>query len=223
MNATRYLAVGLASLSLAAAPVAHAATTGFDLELNSAPAVDANGHTVNTGSRVSIHDGMATFPYVAPNTVSYGLAQLLTIPDAADGSLDPGTSNVTIELRYRTTHAFGNIVQKGQATDPGGQVKLQQPKGKLTCMFKTPTGTATAGSGATPLNDGQWHDIRCVRTTSSVTMYVDGVKTGRSNHANGNLNNNAPWSIGGKSKCDGTKVTCDYFAGDIDYVRMIKG
>jgi hypothetical protein len=223
MKAAKYLAVGLASLSLAAAPVAYAATAGFDLEMNTSPATDLNGHTVNTGSRVAISNGIATFPYVQPNTVSYGLAQLITLPDAADDSLDPGTSNVTVELRYRTTHAFGNIVQKGQATDPGGQFKMQQPKGKLTCMFKTPTGTATAGSGSKLLNDGLWHDIQCVRTTLSVTMYVDGVKTGRSNHANGNLNNTAPWSIGGKPSCDGTKVTCDYFAGDIDYVRMIKG
>ena len=223
MKISKYLALGVASLGLVAAPVAYAATAGFDLEMDTSPATDLNGHTVNTGSRVVISNGIATFPYVQPNTVSYGLEQLITIPDASDDSLDPGTSNVTIDVRYRTTHAFGNLVQKGQATTKGGEFKIQLPKGRVSCMFKTPTGTATAGSGTRVYDDGQWHDIHCVRTTASVTLFMDGVQVGKVNHANGDLNNSTPWSIGGKPNCDGTKVTCDYFAGDVDYVRMTKG
>jgi hypothetical protein len=90
-------------------------------------------------------------------------------------------------------------------------------------MFKTPDGTATAGSGTTPLNDNLWHTVRWDRTPTSVTMYVDGVKTGRSNKYTANLNNKKPWMIGGKTECDAVLVTCDYFAGDIDYVRLTKG
>jgi hypothetical protein len=207
-----------------------AGTKVLDLELNEVKAngvvgvahdSSGYGNDGTIGKRVVVNGSYATFPFVKPNTVSYGLDQLITVPDA--DTLDPGTSTFTIEMRYRTTHAFGNILQKGQATSPGGQVKLQQPKGKLTCMFKTPTGTATAGSGTKLLDDGQWHDIKCVRTTSAVTLYVDGVRTGRTNHTTGDLNNSKPWSIGGKPSCDGTKVTCDYFAGDVDYVRLTKG
>ena len=29
-----------------------------------------------------------------------------------------------------------------------------------------------------------------------------------------------PLTIGGKVDCDQVKVTCDYFAGDIDWVRI---
>ena len=57
----------------------------------------------------------------------------------------------------------------------------------------------------------------------SVTMYVDGVKTGRSSKPTGTLNNNKPWVLGGKDSCNGTTVTCDYFAGNIDYVKLTKG
>ena len=89
-------------------------------------------------------------------------------------------------------------------------------------MFKTPQGTATATSGTKLLNDNIWHTVRCDRTPTSVTMYVDGVRTGRSNNSTGSLNNTKPWTIGGKLECDGVEVTCDYFAGDIDYVRLIK-
>jgi hypothetical protein len=108
-------------------------------------------------------------------------------------------------------------------------VKLQIPKGKLSCMFKTPQGTATAGSGTTLLNDDLWHTVRCERTSSYVAMYVDSgpggtfVRTGRVNHFTGTLNNKKPWTFGGKSECDGVNVSCDYFAGEIDYVRMTKG
>lgn len=229
----RSLIVSAAAVLTSVAGVGSAAGSGssgstvLDLQLNepagAAVAHDASGYgnDGSIGSRVTTNGAYADFPYVQPNTVSYGLSQLITIPDAP--SLDPGQSTFTITMRYRTTHGFGNILQKGQAKSPGGQVKLQQPKGKLTCMFKTAAGTATAGSGTTPLDDGNWHDITCVRTTSSVTMYVDGVRTGRTNHTTGDLNNAKPWIIGGKPNCDGTKVTCDYFAGDIDYVTLSQG
>jgi hypothetical protein len=203
----------------------------LDLELNESAglrtAVDSSGlgHDGAIGPlpHVTMNGAFAHFDRHPPGEgISYGLAHLITVPDAADGSLDPGAGDFTIEIRYRTKENFGNLLQKGQATSSGGQVKLQQPKGKLSCMFKTPTGTATAGSGTTPLNDNLFHSIRCVRTPTSVTMYVDGVQTGRVNHNTGTLNNNKLWSIGGKPECDGVKVTCDYFAGDVDYVRLTK-
>lgn len=202
----------------------------LSLELNEATGASTArdtsglGHDGAIGSHVVMSGNYAYFDRHSPSEgVSYGLDHLITIPDAADGSLDPGAGNFSVEIRYRTKENFGNVLQKGQSRTVGGQVKFQQPKGKLTCMFKTPEGTATAGSGTTPLNDNLFHTVRCDRTSTSVTMYVDGVRTGRSNNTTGNLNNRKPWTIGGKSECDGTSVSCDYFSGDIDYVRITKG
>jgi hypothetical protein len=216
-------------LALSATASGAAASSGvLDLELNessgASTAVDSSGHHHDgrIGSLVRMGGGQATFPLLARNA-SLDSGPLIEVPDAADGSLDPGKGTFTITMRYRTTHAFGNIVQKGQATSSGGQVKLQQPKGRLTCMFKTSSGTATAGSGPVQMDDGAWHTVQCVRTASSVTMYVDGKRTGRSSHSTGNLDNSLPWTIGGKPNCDGTTVTCDYFAGDVDYLRLTKG
>jgi len=31
-----------------------------------------------------------------------------------------------------------------------------------------------------------------------------------------------PFTIGGKTECDQITITCDYFVGDIDYVRISK-
>ncbi|HEX5533300.1 MAG TPA: LamG-like jellyroll fold domain-containing protein [Actinomycetales bacterium] len=209
---------------------AAASGTVLNLQLNepagSATAVDSSGlkHDGSIGSHVVMNAVYAHFDRHPPGEgIPYGLAHLITIPDATDGSLDPGSGNFTIEIRYRTKENFGNVLQKGQARTVGGQVKLQQPKGKMSCMFKTPQGTATAGSGTTPLNDNVFHTVRCERTPTSVTMYVDGVRTGRSTRSTGTLNNTKPWTIGGKSECDAVQVTCDYFAGDIDYVTLTKG
>lgn len=207
---------------------ASAASGVLDLELNqgsgAATAVDTSGHHHDgrIGSLVGMGGGHATFANRS-RTAALGNRPLIVVPDAPDGSLDPGTGTFTVELRYRTTHGFGNVVQKGQATSAGGQVNLQQPKGRLTCMFRTPSGMATAGSGSVKMDDGAWHTVRCVRTASSVTMYVDGRRTGRSNHHTGRLDNAMPWTIGGKPRCDGKKVDCDYFAGDVDYLRLTKG
>jgi hypothetical protein len=216
-------------VTLSSAGAGASASAGvLDLEMNEASgattAVDSSGahHDGVIGSLVRMGGGYAHFPLQARDA-SLGTAPLIEVPDAPGGSLDPGSGDFTIDLRYRTTHAFGNLLQKGQATTSGGQVKLQQPKGKLSCMFKTAQGTATAGSGSVIMNDGAWHTVQCVRTPSSVTMFVDGRQTGQSNHTTGTLDNSMPWTIGGKARCNGITVTCDYFAGDVDYLRLTQG
>jgi hypothetical protein len=222
---------------LAAVPVmtADAATTTvLQLELNDRAGAtvardsSAGGHDGAIGSHVVMNGSFADWDRHSPaEGVYYGARHLVTIPDAADGSLDPGSGKFSVEIRFRTSDNFGNIIQKGQATTVGGQVKFQIPRGKLTCMFKTPTGTATAGSGTLLLNDNRWHTVLCKRTPTAVTMFVDGERVRRVNHATGTLDNKKPWTIGGKLNCDASAGSgadsCDYFAGDIDYVRMTKG
>ena len=228
-----------ASLALAA-PVAGMAQSNaasgsavtLDLQLNesagSTVARDGSGlgHHGTIGSHIKMNGSYADFDRHAPSEgIYYGAAHLLTVKDAGDGSLDPGNGRFTVEVRYRTTDSFGNVVQKGQATTSGGQVKLQQPKGIMNCMFKSPSGQAAIGS-KTPLNDGQWHVVRCVRTPTDVTMYVDGALRNRIQKPTGTINNTKPWTVGGKLDCDAASSgaeDCDYFPGDVDYVRLTKG
>jgi hypothetical protein len=161
------------------------------------------------------------FERLPPDTPPAHPQHLVTVPDSA--ALDPGTRDYAVAVRLRTTHKFGNVIQKGQSRTVGGQIKFQAPKGKISCMFKSPQGRATATSGGKLINDDVWHVVRCDRTPTSVTMYVDGVRTQRINNSTGTINNKKPWTLGGKLECDATSVTCDYFAGEIDYVRMTKG
>lgn len=225
--------VAAAAAMVMAVPLTSGAATDsvyvLDLSLNepaaATTAVDASGmgHDGDIGSHVVMNGAYADWDRHPPGEgVPYGLEHLITVPDADDGSLDPGAGDFTVEFRFKTKENFGNIMQKGQARTVGGQVKFQIPKGKLSCMFRTPEGIATATSGATLLNDDLWHDVRCVRTSTSVTLYADGVQVGRKNGFTGNLDNKKPWTIGGKHECDAVIVTCDYFAGEIDYVKMTK-
>jgi len=41
----------------------------------------------------------------------------------------------------------------------------------------------------------------------------------RLNGATGNISNTFPMTVGGKIACDQVTVTCDYYAGDIDWIK----
>jgi hypothetical protein len=225
------LAAGV--LALATPAVADTSYT-HDYEMNEPPGTTGAGAMVDTGSTPvngdigsEVSTGVVSngavayrFPYLRPNTPPAHPEHLVHIPDGP--SVDPGNDDYSLEIRYRTTHKFGNLIQKGQAQTPGGQIKIQLPKGRPTCYFKGSLGRVGTGAKV-PLNDGAWHTLRCVRTTSAVDFYVDGVRVGHKNGQSGNLDNSFDMTVGGKPKCDQVKVTCDYFVGDVDYVRITKG
>lgn len=146
--------------------------------------------------------------------------RLVTIPD--NDLLDPGSNTYSVSFRFKTTRSFGNYLQKGQATTPGGQMKVQAPKGRVSCLFKGSNGRS-ATSSKTPLNDGEWHVVTCRKDSMGVTMYVDGQFRNRNRRDAGYMNNSFPFTIGGKPKCDQVKVTCDYFVGHMDWVRVDVG
>jgi PKD repeat protein len=143
------------------------------------------------------------------------------VPHTSD--FNPEAGDFSIEIRLRTTYQFGNIVQKGQGSNPGGYWKLENPEGLPRCLFRGAEGSSRTGYAVTPINDGQWHTIRCNRTSSYVEMLIDGVRQSRLNGTTGTISNTTALSIGGKGNCDGTTVTCDYFVGDVDYLRIEKG
>jgi hypothetical protein len=236
--------VALACAALAATPSADASRaaaalavpgTVLALELNESTgatvASDTSGmnHDGAIGSHIRMNGSYADWDRHSPDAgVYYGAAHLIMVPDdAQDDSLDPQTSRFVVEFRMRSTDKFGNIIQKGQAKTAGGQVKFQQPGGYVSCLFKT-SSTQAAVKSSIATNDGQWHVIRCERTTSEVRLYIDGNLNKRIRKTTGNINNNKPWTIGGKFDCDTSDPntgadSCDYFPGDIDWIRITKG
>lgn len=140
-----------------------------------------------------------------------------------DARLNPGTDEFAFTIRYRTTRSFGNIVQKGQSGAPGGYFKMENPTGEPRCLFRGADGSQRGVTAGRKLSDGEWHTVRCERRADSVAMYIDGVYVARNAGPTGTIANDWPLSIGGKFSCNPPNVTCDYFAGDIDYLRIESG
>lgn len=186
-----------------------------------------HGAIQQTGAATDIQTGFtyngATgyhWPRRSPTAAPASPERVIQVPD--DPNLDARGDTFTVEIRYRTKENFGNITQKGQATTPGGQFKIQNPQGRPSCLYK---GSIQRGGVRAPvaLNDNQWHTLRCVKTPTAVELWVDGVRVGRNRGDVGWIDNNWPWTIGGKHRCDQIKVSCDYFSGQIDYVRVYRG
>jgi hypothetical protein len=158
-----------------------------------------------------------------PNGYPAKPERLVTV---SNDRLNPGSRDYAVTVRFRTTHSYGNMIQKGQSETPGGYVKWEIPKGMLMCLYRSrdSKGNLLGQKAVTtpfPLNDGAWHTVRCEKTVDRVTMTIDGTTVVRSSRSTiGPIGNTMPLSIGGKVACDQVKVTCDYFAGDIDWVRI---
>ena len=224
----RKTAFGLTTAILAAATLATASPAGAAAtktlalwnmnETSHGTLVDSSGNGINgsIGSEVVLGGGVHTFGYLKPNTPPAHPGHIDVVNNAL---LNPGTRDYSITVRAKWTEPFGNMIQKGQSGVPGGYIKWQAPKGIVQCLFRGSVGNAGVGSGRA-LNDGAWHTITCTRTATQVQMVVDGVVTATLNHATGNIANTWPLVIGGKYKCDQIKVTCDYFAGQVDYVKI---
>jgi hypothetical protein len=156
--------------------------------------------------------------------------RLVTVADTS--ALDPGTGTYSVIVRFRTNGSRPNILQKGQSEDAGGYWKLVIHVGWPRCHYRDLNyNTKAIGFYKSPdpnskVNDGKWHVVRCERNTNSVCIYLD---EGTSHAMKkcikgsiGNINNKWPLSIGGKYRCDPARAstTCDYFNGDIDWVRI---
>jgi PKD repeat protein len=142
-----------------------------------------------------------------------------------DDRLNPGIGDYAVTVRFRTTETFGNIIQKGQSGAPGGNFKWQIPRGKLVCKFKGLDANGavvskSVNSGETLLNDGAWHVVRCERKGDKVIMTIDDTITRTGIGHTGNIVNTSPLTIGGKLNCDQVEITCDYFVGEVDYVKI---
>ncbi len=231
-SATATLAIGLvaAATCLLSAPAqADGDSTIAFWDMSERPGstvlVDQSGHGVNGDIASGIKLGNvdsgtgATFfkwPFAPPNTTPPTSPRLIRI---SDDRTNPGTADFTVAMRYRTTQNFGNVMQKGQNGNKGGYWKIEIPNGHVTCLFKGQSGSVLVNSSII-LNDGMWHTIVCSRTPSGATMVIDGTTTRKKAGFAGNISNKVPMTIGGKTNCDQVTVTCDFFTGDIDWVKL---
>ena len=230
------LLVALAPLSVASAQAASSSLNVVaDWQMNE-PAgatamTDSGPNGINGVIGRAVHTGVSvagataySWPFTSPTAPPAKPERLIK---ATDSRLNFGTADFAVSFRYRTTHSFGNIVQKGQATTTGGQLKFELPGGKVTCLVRGSIARRAVSTRNT-YDDGTWHTVRCARTATGLTMTVSNsggtiLETRKIAGATGDVTNRYPISIAGKTNCDQVTITCDYFTGEVDWVKVEKG
>ncbi|MGY2704355.1 MULTISPECIES: LamG domain-containing protein [unclassified Nocardioides] len=154
--------------------------------------------------------------------------RILVVDDADD--LDPQNARYEIEIRIRTTGGSEpNLVQKGQHGQPGGYFKLALFDGRHPrCGFHDASGRGRAtGRRDLDVTDGRWWTIRCTSTARATRLVLrhEGKRyVAVQRGPLGSVENDQPLAIGGKPNCSfSSRVDCDYFRGDFDYVTIRKG
>ena len=216
-------------MTLAVAAPASAATLA-DWEMNEGSGattmIDSSGHvngTIGSAVQTGVSVMGATvyrWPFASPTAPPPKPERIV---QANSNSLNPGSGTYTVSLRYRTTQHFGNIVQKGQAGSAGGYFKVENPHGQINCVFRgVVSGKLVRKAVTSPavLSDGNFHVATCTRTSNALTLTIDGSVVDTAHGSTGNISNTRPVTIGGKLNCDQVKTTCDYYTGDIDWVKL---
>ena len=195
------LLVGLSPASAATGPVAlwHMDETSGSVMRDSSGSHTGSLHSVQLGQ-----SGFLKTAYGFNGSSSY-----VSVPSASD--LNPGSKDITITIRLKATSVpkkpDWDLIRKGKYDTKGGEWKMEyQPNGKASCGFKgKKSESITAGPA---LNNGKWHTVQCVKTSSSIKLIVDGQTYSKSINV-GSISNSAPVLIGSHGGSEFFKGTLD--------------
>jgi hypothetical protein len=155
-----------------------------------------------------------------------GKSSYVDVPSSP--ALNPGTAPIqfTVHVRYTVTPPKGtttdyDILRKGTSSDSAQFYKAEiRPDNRAVCRFvgsKTSTSGILIHTGPT-LNDGRWHTITCKKTSTSISLVVDG-KTFTKAGTVGSISNTGPLTLGAKPG----KSFSDFYNGDLDEVSVSIG
>jgi concanavalin A-like lectin/glucanase superfamily protein len=125
----------------------------------------------------------------------------VSVPNSS--SLVAGSGNIDITLQIATTSMPGtgaldfDLLRKG--TTIQYKVELYGLNGRAVglCRFKGDT-TGVTVKGGPSLNDGAWHTIECIKTSTSAQLKVDGVVIKTVNKAVGSITTSKNVALGSK-------------------------
>lgn len=223
---SRALSVVVAALAFTAAsliaPSARAATGSHTWSMNEASGTGRmvdSGSPATNGTWLNIQAGIAGF---AGTGYRFNGTSRVTVPDAA--SLDPGSTTFTVTAHVKftamPTDAVGgdyDLVRKGLGSTSGGYWKLEiYPNSTHTialglCQMKGSTNAIKIKGSPVSLNNGQWHTLSCTKTSTTVTLTVDGTSY-RRQVTIGSIANSDPLTVGAKN------IGGDWYTGDMDEV-----
>jgi hypothetical protein len=148
-----------------------------------------------------------------------GSSSYVSVPSA--DSMNPGSGNFSFTIALQTTGTpppspqDWDLIRKGDITTAGGEYKMEfQSTGQASCGFKGNTHYAELVAGP-KLNDGQWHTVTCVKTSTDIEIIVDG-ETFATPVIVGPISNTAPVTIG-------SHPGADWYQGSLDEANISIG
>ncbi|MEJ3742480.1 LamG-like jellyroll fold domain-containing protein [Actinomycetes bacterium KLBMP 9797] len=141
----------------------------------------------------------------------------------AVAALNPGTRAVrygaSVLMAPADTGDGANVLQKGFSTGGVTQFKLQVDgaAGRPSCVVASKTDIYRVIAPVT-VADGRWHALQCARSSTELSISVDGGRQGAvAVPARVSIVNSEPLRIGGKS----LSVDNDQYAGLVDDVFVV--
>ena len=167
------------------------------------------------GHNGSLHSVQLGLPGFKDTAYGFTGSSYASVPSA--GSLNPGSKNITIAIHLKTDRVppsggDWDLIRKGYYETSGGEFKVEyQPSGRASCGFKGSAGYSELIAGPA-LNNNRWHTVRCVKTTSTIQLYVDG-QTFSKNAAIGSFANSEPVVIA-------SRPGAQFFRGSLDHASI---
>jgi Concanavalin A-like lectin/glucanases superfamily/Ig domain of plant-specific actin-binding protein len=141
-----------------------------------------------------------------------GSSSYVDVPSTDD--LNPGNADITFTIHFKSAGtappppADWDIFRKGLYTTHGGEWKMEfQQSGQASCGFKGTGGYAELVAGP-KINDGRWHTISCVKTSTAIQVVGDGQAFSKAATL-GSITNTTDVAIG-------ARPGSDWYAGQLD-------
>jgi concanavalin A-like lectin/glucanase superfamily protein len=202
-----------AVISVAGAIPAFAATVGlWHMDESSGKMVDSSG----SGNSGTLQNVTRVSPGYNGGGRAYsfnGSSSRVIIDNATN--LNPGSKTITITAHVkfdsRPSARIGDydLVRKGS-----GVYKMEiYGTGQGYCYFQGTNNRLTIKAGP-DLSDGRWHTIVCKKTSTGITLTVDGSSFSKNGNV-GSISNGGPLILGGKPNASG-----DWYDGVMDEVSI---
>lgn len=140
-------------------------------------------------------------------------------------SLDPGPGDFGVTVHLRVSRPPGidsyDVIRKGISTGQYWKLEIH-PNGRPHCVFAGSKGTVAIGgrearAGTPSVSDGRWHEVTCEKLADKVVLTIDGRSFSREGSV-GSVKSTHPLTMGFRSASNPD----DYFAGELDEVRIVK-
>ncbi|HET9761798.1 MAG TPA: LamG-like jellyroll fold domain-containing protein [Nocardioidaceae bacterium] len=169
--------------------------------------VDSTGnHDGTLTSSVTSVAGDTAFPGTGYHF--NGTSSKVTIPNAAD--LNPLAADVHIAFSMRTNQVPAtpdfDLFRKGASPQQLFKIEFQ-PTGQVSCGF-TGSLASTSIQAGPDLHDNAWHRVACAKTSSSISLTIDGTTYTKSKTI-GSISNTANMIVASHG-------SGEFFPGDLD-------